>query len=194
MSGFDLLADAHELIEDEEPLKSFVSNLNGVEKLWRITDLSKPNYFKLRPIDQGKISLMDMLSDFTDNNSTVNEFDLFFYFMVIHKLKRKHPKHLEQLLNLNSVYLKINLLIQTIRSTPDFFKKISYIKLTPGNEEKPYCQHWEMLYTDPKYDEDKDLINLLERCCEKSHNFPSVTEEYIDYIYKLEPKMQQQVA
>lgn len=194
MTGFDLLADSQDVIEDEEPLKSFISNLSGVDKLWRITDLSKPNYFKLRPRDRGKISLMDMLADFIKDNNSVDEFDLFFNFMVINKLKRNHPEHLSELLNLNSVYLKINLLIQTVRSTPDFFEKISYIKLTPGNEEKPYCQHWEMLYTDPKYDEDQDLINLLERCCQKSGNFPKVTEEYIDYIYKLEPKMPQQVA
>lgn len=194
MSDFDLLADSEESIEDDEPLKSFVENLSNVDRLWRITDLREPNFFKLKPRDRGKISLMDMLKEFIDDNKDISDFDLFFRYMVEHKLKRKFPEHQDILLNLNSVYLKIDLLIQTIRSTPDFLKKLSYIKISLGQEHKPYCQHWDMEYTDTTYDQDRDLINMLERCCVKNESMPTTTLEYIAYIYGLTIIENKQVA
>lgn len=187
------LSDTHSVVD--EVLARFEADLAGVEKLWRITDLRAPNYFTLRTLRNGtleeEISLMDMLSEFIENNTTIDKFDLFFCYMVRYKLHKKYPKHYEDLINLNSVYLEINRLIQTVRSTPDFFEKISYIKITPGNEEKPFCQHWELKYTDPRYDKDKDIINLLSSCCRNNPAYIADIKAYLEMIYSIDVNMAQ---
>ena len=52
----DLITDLDEDFQESEEIQNFISNLNGVDKLWRLTDLAAPNFFTLRDIDKGKIS------------------------------------------------------------------------------------------------------------------------------------------
>ena len=56
----DLITDLDEDFQESEEIQNFISNLNGVDKLWRLTDLAAPNFFTLRDIDKGKISLVDI--------------------------------------------------------------------------------------------------------------------------------------
>lgn len=78
----------------------------------------------------------------------------------------------------------VNKIIQRVRSDDSFKEKISYIAITPGQEEKPLSHHWDLAYSDPKY-KDKDLIDLLMSCCELNPDFSVRTLEYITYIYSL---------
>ena len=44
----DLITDLDEDFQESEEIQNFISNLNGVDKLWRLTDLAAPNFFTLR--------------------------------------------------------------------------------------------------------------------------------------------------
>ena len=74
----DLITDLDEDFQESEEIQNFISNLNGVDKLWRLTDLAAPNFFTLRDIDKGKISLVDILPDFIQANNHIDFFDFSF--------------------------------------------------------------------------------------------------------------------
>lgn len=181
----DLITDLDENFQESEEIQNFIRNLDGVDKLWRLTDLSEPNFFTLRDIDKGKISLVDILPEFIEANNHLNFFDFSFCHLVRNVRKWKNPKNIDFLLNSNCLYLMVNKIIQRVRSDDSFKEKISYIAITPGQEEKPLSHHWDLAYSDPKYDKDKDLIDLLMSCCELNPDFSVRTLEYITYIYSL---------
>lgn len=194
LDSFDLL-DIEDEVEEEKSendkkFDEFKENLEGIERLWRLADTNEPNFFTLRTL-KGKleetISLMDILPEFIELNKHIPDlFDLFFGYMVRCKKKRKIPKHLDEIKNYKSMYIEIQTLINMVRSTPDFLNKISYIKITPGQEEKPFCHHWDLKYTDPNYDKDNDLIDLLSACCVHKAPKPKDMNEYIDMIFSNE--------
>lgn len=188
MSDFDLIGDVEEPVEDPPEIQQFISNLDGVDKLWRLTDLTAPHFFKLRPIDRGKISLVDILKDFIDANTEIELFDFSFCHIArnVRKWKIDNVKHLPQLIQANCLYLVVNEIIQRVRSERSFIEKISYISITPGQEDKPLSHHWDLAYSDPKYDQDKDLIELLMSCCELNPDFSIRSLEYLEYIYGLD--------
>lgn len=188
MQDFDLFDG------EKEPVKGLdrlIKDLNGIEKLWRLTDDNQANYFTL-VLRNGQleecISLMDLLKEFIDLNKEVNIFDLFFCYMVRIKKKRKLTRkdHFSEMLNYNSMYLATNLLINRARSSYDFHDKIEYIRVSPGQEEKPFSHHWDLKYTDPNHDKDPDLIRLLMGCCIK--NEIPCNEQYLNYIFDLDLK------
>ena len=181
----DLITDLDEDFQESEEIQNFISNLNGVDKLWRLTDLAAPNFFTLRDIDKGKISLVDILPDFIQANNHIDFFDFSFCHLVKNVRKWKNPKHIDFLLNSNCLYLIVHQIIQRARSDDSFRAKISYIAITPGQEEKPLSHHWDLVYSDPKYDKDKDLIDLLMICCQLNPDFSIRTVEYINHIYAL---------
>lgn len=185
MQSFELIDDDN----DDEYLTTLSNNLSGVEKLWRLTDESEPNYFTLRILKgtlEESVSLLHLLSGFIYINHSINDFDLFFCYMVRNKKKRKlsNKKHVIEMLNYNSMYISTNLLIQRARSSSTFKEKIHYIQLTIGQEDKPNAQHWDLKYTDPTYDKDEDLINLLMSCCFKKELLPDL--EYLNHIFNLD--------
>lgn len=185
MQSFELIDDEE---NNEEYLTTLSANLNGVEKLWRLTDENEPNYFTLRVLRSGpeeSVSLLHLLDRFIYINQPLDDFDLFFCYMVRNKKNRKltNQKHVDEMLAYNSMYISTNLLIQRARSSSDFHKKIQYIQLTIGQEEKPNAQHWDLKYTDPKHDKDKDLIDLLMSCCFKKELAPTL--DYLKYIFEI---------
>ena len=186
MQGFELIDDNEE--SNEDYLATLSANLSGVEKLWRLTDENEPNYFTLRTLRRGlekSIRLLHLLNGFIYLNKPINDFDLFFCYMVRNK-KNRHladQEHVDEMLAYNSMYISTNLLFQRVRSSSDFHKKIQCIQLTMGQEDKPNAQHWDLKYIDPKYDKDKDLINLLMSCCFKSDLPPTL--EYLKYIFEI---------
>jgi hypothetical protein len=185
MQSFELIDDDN----DDEYLTTLSNNLSGVEKLWRLTDESEPNYFTLRILKgtlEESVSLLHLLSGFIYINHSINDFDLFFCYMVRNKKKRKlsNKKHVIEMLNYNSMYISTNLLIQRARSSSTFKEKIHCIQLTIGQEDKPNAQHWDLKYTDPTYDKDEDLINLLMSCCFKKELLPDL--EYLNHIFNLD--------
>ena len=61
MQSFELIDDDN----DDEYLTTLSNNLSGVEKLWRLTDESEPNYFTLRILKgtlEESVSLLHLLS------------------------------------------------------------------------------------------------------------------------------------
>ncbi|MDR0067802.1 hypothetical protein RFX60_11005 [Acinetobacter sp. 11520] len=191
MSDFDLITDIDESVEESPEIQEFLSHLDGVDKLWRLTDLTAPNFFTLRSIDKGKISLINILPDFIDANADINLFDFSFCHLVrdIRRWKLNRPDHFEYLLNSNCLYLVISEIIQRVRSNSSFREKISYIAITPGQESKPLSHlshHWDLVYADPKYDKDEDLIELLMSCCELNPDVSIRTKDFLEYIYQLE--------
>jgi len=191
MSGFDLIGDMDEVVEELPEIQQFIANLDGVDKLWRLTDLTAPNFFTLRPIDKGKISLVDILQNYLVANQQIQLFDFSFCHIVrkVRKWKLDNSEHFPQLINSNCLYLKINEVKQRVRSESSFREKISYIAITPGTENKPLrhlSHHWDLVYSDPKYDQDKDLIELLMSCCELNPDFSIRSLEYLKYIYGLD--------
>lgn len=185
MQSLELIDDDN----DDEYLTTLSDNLSGVEKLWRLTDEDEPNYFTLRILRgtlEESISLLHLLSGFIYINQHINDFDLFFCYMVRNKKKRKlsNKDHVIEMLNYNSMYISTDLLIQRARSSSVFKEKILCIQLTIGQEDKPNAQHWDLKYTDPKYDKDKDLINLLMSCCFKTELLPDV--EYLKHIFNID--------
>lgn len=193
----DLITDLDENIQEADGIQNFINNSSGVDKLWRLTDLTAPNFFTLRPIDKGKISLVDILPDFIQANNHLNIFDFSFCHLVKNVRKWKNPKNLDQLLDSNCLYLITEQIIQRARSDDSLREKISYIAITPGQEEKPLSHHWDLVYSAPEHDKDKDLIDLLMSCCELNPDFSVRTVEYINYIYALtlnQPQVQLQVT
>lgn len=191
MSDFDLINDIEESIEESQEIQEFLSHLEGVDRLWRLTDLTAPNFFTLRPIDKGKISLIDILPAFINANSDINLFDFSFCHLVrnIRKWKLDRPDHLVNLVNSNCLYLVISEIVQRARSDSSFREKISYIAITPGHENRPLkdlSNHWDLVYADPEYDKDEDLIELLMSCCELNPDSSIRSEQYLEYIYQLE--------
>lgn len=190
MENFDILSDTSIVVDEPELLKQLINNAENVEVLWRLTDDSEPNYFTLRTMSSGKlekyISLMDLLEDFMRANSEINKFDLFFAYMVRYVTKKdiNNPEDKIILDKYLCLYLKISKLINLIRSTPTFLEKISYIKLTPTQCRKPYANHWGIYYSDPQYDKDSDLIELLMACAYKKE-LSCTQDEYLKYIYEL---------
>ncbi|QNX72852.1 hypothetical protein [Acinetobacter seifertii] len=188
MLDFDLLGDEEESVEG---LIKLIADLDGVERLWRLTDETMDSYFTLAVRNgelEESISLMNLLNDFIELNSSIDLFDLFFCYIVRIKKNRKiHKKaHRTQMLAYNSMYLSTKLLINRVRSSYDFHDKVEYIKVTPGHEEKPFSQHWDLKYTDPKFDKDEDLIKLLVGCCFKKEM--ACNDDYLKYIFDLELK------
>lgn len=181
----DLVADLDDSYEDPPEIKNFLSNLEGVTKLWRLAEFNAPNFFKLRPFDKGKISLVDILPEYIEANSEINLFDFSFAHLVRNVRKWKQSKDIEKILNSNCLYLVVNQIAQRVRSDKSFMKKISYIAITPGQEEKPLSHHWDLVYTDEKYDSDQELIDLLMSCCELNPDFSIKNGEYVEYIYSL---------
>ena len=186
MQSFELIDDEE---NNEEYLTTLSANLNGVEKLWRLTDENEPNYFTLRVLRSGpeeSVSLLHLLDKFIYINQSLDDFDLFFCYMVRNKKKKKltNQEHVDEMLAYNSMYISTNLLIQRARSSSDFHKKIQCIQLTIGQEEKPNAQHWDLKYTDPKHDKDKDLIDLLMSCCFKKDLVPTL--DYLKYIFGID--------
>lgn len=186
MEDFELIDDEGVGDNQEDYITTLSNSLQGVEKLWRLTDEKEPNYFTLRHLKSGlesTISLLHLLDIFIYINQPINDFDLFFCYMVRNKKKRKltNEKHIEEMLGYNSMYIVTNLLFQRARSSSDFQKKIEFIRLTIGQEDKPNAQHWDLGYTDPKYDKDKDIIDLLMSCCFKKEDAPDLS--YLNYIF-----------
>lgn len=187
MPEFDLIEDIEE-VQELDDIERFLAPLQGVDKLWRLTDLNAPNFFTLRPIDKGKISLIDILEDFIQANNQIKLFDFSFCHLVrnVRKWKIENPKHYNQLIASNCLYLVVNEIKQRVRSVDSFRQKISYISISPGQETKPLSQHWDLVYSDPKYDKDEDLIELLMSCCVLNPDEFCSTREFLEYIYGLE--------
>ncbi|GEM_PF-4626943 len=193
MNDFDLLQDLpREYIEvDSKALENFIENVDNVTKLWRLTDSKEPNFFSLRMLERSKkletyVSLMELLQEFIQANSNINEFDLFFAYMVRNVRKLDKIVDKDKLNELSSLYLDIKLIISRARSTPIFLEKIDKIKIDISQRRKPFLQHWQLYYADPSYCEDKDIIDLLMSCSLQNPIYiKSESDEYLDYIYNL---------
>lgn len=214
LEDFDISADSDEYIENER-IAQFKSNLEGVEKLWRlgindekyspiIAGTQQPNYFWLRWFERVKsgektlereesVSLMYLLQRFIELNSHIpNNHDLFFAFMFQEIKPQKHniEAHKQEIIASKSLALLIEKLIASIESDPDrYLDKIEEIKISKSQSKNPTRQfcvtHWDLKYGDQSYCEDKEILELLIRNTE----FNSQTidqEKYAEEILSLQ--------
>lgn len=193
MINLDLLAEIPELrTEDPPALKIFANNIGDVNKLWRLADEKFPNFFYLRRdkagvLKEGSISLVDLFQLIFQLNKNINEFDLFFWYMVIYRRKKDltDKKVRKEILRQSSLYLEPQEVVNKIRSTPSFLDLLQEISITEGNTNfLPFGQHWDLIYVSPEFDSNKKLIDML-MSCSKLKTFEN-KEEYLDYIFQLD--------
>lgn len=164
---FDVFADSDEYIENEK-IVQFKSNLDGVEKLWRlgmdnekyspiIVGTQQPNYFWLRWFERVKsgektlereesVSLMYLLQRFIELNSHIsNSHDLFFAFMFQEIKPQKGNNieaHQQEMITSKSLALLIEKLVASIESDPDrYLDRIEEIRISKSQSKKPTRQY-----------------------------------------------------
>lgn len=192
MDDFDLYDECNAEEElndtDKEKLANFNKNLELIDKLWRLADEKEPNYFFLKTRKgnlEDSISLLELLPDFIEKNidEAFDESDLFFAHQIKDKMKRK-LEHIPKLLNFKSLYLSAVKLKQKAISNPVFLQKIHYIKVSPkraGQKENTCSNHWDLVYVDPCYHQDNDIIELLDSCSTISQRL--VDEAYLRSLF-----------
>lgn len=178
MADFNLLVinsnnkSENKVVRDYSKYNEFASNLQDIERLWRLADTRHECNFRLRTFSDGTleedVSLIELLPSFIDANvdSHFDEFDLFFSYMV-YVLKRKvYPKNKVAISCFKVMCLKIQVLLSRIRSEDDFFNKVAHIKLSIREKQDPCHNHWELIYVNSDYHENKELSDLLTSCCD----------------------------
>lgn len=192
MVDLDLLADIPEFkIEDSPELQRFKENIGIIERLWRLTDEKAPNYFYLRRDKDGNlkeksVSMLDLYERFLIINEGIENFDLYFSYMVrVRRNKSLSSKgDKKEMLRQSSLYLEVQEVINKIRSTPEFLLLLDKISITGNNTNfLPFGQHWDIFYTSPEHDKDKNLIEMLMSCSKMKK--VSDKEEYLKHIFSL---------
>lgn len=176
MAGYNLLnindSSKKSTSRDYSKFNNFARDVEGIEKLWRLADTRYDCNFRLRILSNGQleeeVSLIELLPEFIENNinETFDEFDLFFSYMVYNIKRKIYPKNQVAISCFKVMCLKIKELLSRIRSDDDFFNMVAHIKITIRETPDPCHNHWELVYVDSSFHENKDLSDLLTSCCD----------------------------